>query len=202
MNVTCHNCNTKLTISDDKIPKDKTSIFKCPKCKGKIDIPAVEHQKTDEINKRQSFLLSFGERLNALVCISGDELKKKVVSTAKQMGLKTEAVTNTKTALKRLEYHIYHLVIIDDAFDQSKGIAGIIDRMNTMDMSLRRRICLVWVTNKFNTNDNLASLHFSVNSILNNGDTPHLESFLSNSLLEHKHFYTVYNETLKMVGKG
>jgi len=202
MNVTCHNCNTKLTIPDHKIPRDKTSILKCPKCKGKIDIPAVEHQKTDEINKRQSFPLPFGERLNALVCINDDELKKKVVSAVKQMGLNTEVVKNTKTALKRLEYHIYHLVIIDDAFDQSKGVAGIIDRMNTMDMSLRRRICLVWITNKFNTNDNLASLHFSVNSILNNGDTPHIEQFLSSSLLEHKHFYTVYNDTLKMAGKG
>jgi len=202
MNVTCHNCNTKLAIPDDKIPRDKTSIFKCPKCKGKIDIPAVEHQKTDKINKRQSLPLSFGEQLNALVCISGDELKKKVVSAVKQMGLNTEAVTNTKTALKRLEYHIYHLVIIDDAFDQSKGMAGIIDRMNTMDMSLRRRICLVWITKKFNSNDNLASLHFSVNNILNLDDIPHLELFLSRALQEHKHFYTVYNETLKMARKG
>ena len=140
--------------------------------------------------------------MNALICINDDDLGTKVVLAVKQMGLNTESVTSAKEALKKLEYHIYHLVIIDDAFDKNKGMAGIIDRMNTMDMSLRRRICIVWVTNKFNTNDNLASLHFSVNAILHQRDIPHLEPFLSRALLEHKHFYTVYNESLKMAGKG
>ncbi|MBU0465330.1 MAG: hypothetical protein KKD21_07205 [Proteobacteria bacterium] len=140
--------------------------------------------------------------MNALICINGDDLGKKVVSVVKQMGLNTESVTNAKEALKKLEYHIYHLVIIDDAFDGNKGMASIIDRMNTMDMSLRRRICIVWVSNKFSTNDNLASLHFSVNAILHQGDIPRLQPFLSRVLLDHKHFYTVYTESLKMAGKG
>jgi len=140
--------------------------------------------------------------MKALICINDDDLGTKVVLAVKQLGLNTEAVTNTKDALKRLEYHIYNLVIIDDEFDQNKGMAGIIDRMNTMDMSLRRRICLVWVSNKFNTNDNFASLHFSVNSILHKGDIPHLKPFLSSALLEHKHFYTIYNDSLKLAGKA
>ena len=140
--------------------------------------------------------------MKALICINDDDLGTKVVLAVKQLGLNTEAVTNTREALKRLEYHVYNLVIIDDEFDQNKGMPGIIDRMNTMDMSLRRRICLVWLSNKFNTNDNLASLHFSVNAILHQRDIPHLQPFLSRALMEHKHFYTVYNESLKMAGKG
>ena len=140
--------------------------------------------------------------MNALICINGDDLGKKVFSVVKQMGLNTESAANAKEALKKLEYHIYHLVIIDDAFDENKGMASIIDRMNTMDMSLRRRICIVWVSNKFNTNDNLTSLNFSVNAILHQGNISHLQPFLSRALLDHKHFYTVYNESLKMAGKG
>ncbi|MCK5350446.1 MAG: hypothetical protein KAJ25_13705 [Desulfobacula sp.] len=140
--------------------------------------------------------------MNALVCIDGDELRKKVYSLVKQMGLNAEAVADTKAALKKLEYHIYHLVIMDDAFDQNKGFSGILDRMNTMDMSLRRRICLIWVSNKFNTNDNMAALHSSVNAIIHQDDIIHLEPFLSRALMEHKNFYTVYNESLKLAGKA
>ncbi|MBU8911960.1 MAG: hypothetical protein KOO65_11880 [Desulfobacterales bacterium] len=140
--------------------------------------------------------------MNALVCIDGDDLKKKVYSIIKQMGLKVEAVTNTKAALKKLEYHIYHLVIIDDAFDQNKGLSGILDRMNTIDMSLRRRICLVWVSNKFNTSDNMAALHSSVNHIIHQDDIINLKTFLSRALVEHKNFYTVYNDSLKQAGKA
>ncbi|MBU8848513.1 MAG: hypothetical protein KOO64_03165 [Desulfobacterales bacterium] len=140
--------------------------------------------------------------MNALVCIDGDDLKKKVYSIIKQMGLKVEAVTDTKAALKKLEYHIYHLVIIDDAFDQNKGLSGILDRMNTIDMSLRRRICLVWVSNKFNTSDNMAALHSSVNHIIHQDDIINLKTFLSRALVEHKNFYTVYNDSLKQAGKA
>ncbi len=202
MKVACNNCNTKFIIPDDRVPKDKTSIFKCPKCKKRLQILAVKQINTVTENKGGSFELSLDERLNALICVGGDDLKKKVVSSLKRMGLNTAVVANTKTALKRLEYHIYHLVIIDDVFDQKKGIADIIDSMNTMDMSLRRRICLVWITSEFKTNDNLASLHGSVNAILNHDDIHHIGPFLSSALLEHKQFYTVYNESLKMAGKG
>jgi hypothetical protein len=117
------------------------------------------------------------------------------------MGLNADAVNNTQAALKRFEYHMYHLVIVDGTFDQNRGAQSIIDRMNTIDMSLRRRICLVWINNKFNTYDNMAALHFSVNAVFNQGDILHFESFLSRVLLEHKQFYTVYNESLKLAGK-
>ena len=202
MNLSCSNCKAKFIIPDHKIPKDKDSALKCPKCKEKIQIPVVKQQKTVMEDKTQSVHLSFDERLNVLVCIDGDDLRKKVYALIKQMGMNAEAVTNTNSALNKMEYHIYHLVIIDDAFDQNKGFSGILDRMNTIDMSLRRRICLIWVSNKFNTNDNMAALHSSVNAIIHQDDIIHLEPFLSRALMEHKNFYTVYNESLKLAGKA
>ena len=202
MNVTCHNCNTKFTIPDRMIPIDKTSIFKCPKCKEKIEVPAVKQQKKTSSPQKQPFRLSSDEKLNALICIESPDLKNNAVSAVKHMGLNIEVVTNFKDALKKLQYHIYHLVIMDDIFDQNKGTAAILDKMNTMDMSLRRRICLVWISNKFKTNDNLTSLHFSVNAIFHQSDISHLEQFLSRTLSEHKNFYTVYNDSMKTAGKG
>ena len=77
MNVTCHNCKTKLNIPDHKISSDKDSIFKCPKCKEKIQVPAVKEPKAVTKDKKQSVLRSFDERLNVLVCIDGDDLKKR-----------------------------------------------------------------------------------------------------------------------------
>lgn len=202
MNVICRNCKTKLTIPDHKIPDGKDTIVKCPKCKGKIHVPGVKQQKSFKEKERQVFHSPFDEQLNALVCIDSDDLKKKVYSLVKQMGMNATAVANTKAALKKFEYHIYHLVIIDDAFDRNKGVFGIIDRMNTIDMSLRRRICLVWISNKFTTNDNMAALHSSVNYIIHSEDILHLESFLSGALMEHKNLYTVYSDSLKLAGKA
>ena len=202
MNIICHNCNTKFTIPDHKIPKDKALLFKCPQCKEKIPIPAVQQQASAGEKATQPFPLSFKERLNALVCIDDRDVKKKVVSIIGQMGLNVETAADFNRAVDKMEYHIYHLVMIDETFDQNKGVLKIVDRMNTIDMSLRRRICLVLISSNFNTNDDMAALHSSVNSILHPDDILHLEPFLSKVLAEHKNFYTVYNDSLKLTGKA
>lgn len=202
MNVTCHNCKTKLNIPDHKIHRDKDTTFKCPKCKEKVHIPAIKQQRPIAGKKQRPASLSFEQRPNALVCINSEELKKKMASAISQIGFNAEAVSDTKTALNKMEYQIYHLVIVDDEFDQNKGISGILDRMNSLDMSLRRRICLIWISHKFNTNDDMASLHSSVNSIIHKDDLGQLEAFLSRAIVEHKNLYTVYNGSLKLMGKA
>ena len=203
MNVICHHCKTKLNIPDNKLSKDKETTFRCPKCKEKVQVPGVNLQIPVSENKSVAGSLLFEDRLNALVCIDNDALKEQVSPIILQMGLNSEIVADVKTALNKMDYRIYHLVLIDDAFDQdNKGVSVIIDKLNTMDMSLRRRICLVLLSQKFNTNDNMAALHSSVNSILHRDDIFHLETFLSRVLAEHKNLYTVYNESLKLIGKA
>lgn len=201
MNVTCHTCNTKFNISDDKIPRGKGVAVKCPKCEERIKISPVSRKKPAERKQGQSVRFPFEERRNALVLIDDDDLNKKVYSIIEQMGFQTETEINTKAAVTKMEYHVYHLVIVDDTFDQDKGLSIILKKMNAMDMSLRRNICLVWISNKYNTNDGMAALHSSVNSIIHIDDVMHLEAVLSKCMKEHTNFYTVYNNSLKQMGR-
>ena len=196
MEVTCKNCKLKLTIPDHKIPKDKDSRFKCPKCKEQIKVPAMKLVK-------QNFNFPLEKELNtlALVCVSSGELQKKIYSVVSDIGFDAKEVTTAKEALKELEYHIYPLVIIDEVFDQNRGAEDIIAKLNTIDMSLRRKICLVLISKKFNTNDHMSTLHTSVNSIISINDIEHLTNLLSNIFTEHRNFYTIYNESLKMAGR-
>ncbi len=202
MNLTCRQCKTKLNIPDHKIPKDKDAKISCPKCKYKITIPASPPAGvTGEMN-RQSARLSFEDRMNAMVCVGDPELQKKTGQTLAAMGFEIQAVKDAKTAMSKMEYHVFHLLITDEAFDRNKGAARIIHKLNTVDMSLRRRICAVLLTRMFQTNDNMAALHKSVNNILHAGDIAHLESFLTKALFDHKNLYSVYNESLKSAGKA
>ncbi len=213
MNLTCQHCNTKLSIPDHKLPKDKEATLKCPKCKEKIKIsstissPLQPEKSTQSVQssievQNQSQQSSFEDRLNALVCVGKEDLKKKIYSTIKQMGIDPTVALDAKSALNKIEYHIYHLVIIDDSFDQGNGAKNVIARLNNIDMSLRRRICLVKISDDINTNDNMTALHTSVNAIIHLNDVVHIEAFLSNVLSEHKNVYTVYNESLKLAGKA
>ena len=201
MNVICQNCKTKLNIPDHKIPKNKESIFKCPKCKEKIPVSGGAVKQPGE-DKKQSKQIPFEDRRNALVCIGDDGLKKKINYTIDQMRFNTETVNNTKAALRKMEYHIYHVVIMDETFDQNKGVTDLINSINSIDMYLRRKMCLVLVSDEFKTNDDMAALHASVNTVIQLDDIVHLDAFLSEALMGHKNFYTVYNESLKLAGRA
>jgi len=51
MEVTCTQCNAKLNVPDEKIPKDQAIRVSCPKCKNKITIDprmALQNEPPDE----------------------------------------------------------------------------------------------------------------------------------------------------------
>ena len=204
MNITCHSCNTKLNIPDHKLPKDKESTVVCPKCREKIQVPAAPKSQPPVDEKKNSFYQRrFEDRLNALVCVDRAELKPKINSVLDIMGLNAEAAVDMRGAFKKMEYTAYPLLILEDDFDsENKGAMGIIERMSAIDMSLRRKICIVLISQKFNTSDNMAALHSSVNNIIHQDDIHHMEVFLSKAVAEHKNLYSIYNESLKLVGKA
>ena len=202
MNITCHNCQSKLNIPDDKLPKDKEALIRCPKCKEKIQIPAaIPYESVEEKKLLSKLPLENGS--NALICIDRSDLKQKVSSSLDQMGINTDIAIEMRAALKKMEYTIYNLLLLEDEFDrENNGAAGIIDRVNAIDTSMRRRTCIVLINQKFNTNDNMAALHSSVNNVIHQDDIHHMESFLSKALADHKNLYSIYNESLKLVGKA
>jgi predicted Zn finger-like uncharacterized protein len=201
MNITCQHCQTKLTIPDHKLPSSKDTALKCPKCRGKIQIQAVkESPVAGEASVTRP--LSFQDRQSALLCVESDAVRKQIQPLLRQMGFNIEIVQDARSALDKMEYHIYHLVLIEDGFDQQQGLSNIIGKMNNLDMSLRRRICLVLISSRFKTNDNMAALHSSVNSIIRREDIVHLDAFLLKVLAEHRQFYTVYNDSLRQAGKA
>jgi predicted Zn finger-like uncharacterized protein len=204
MNITCHNCNTKLNIPDHKLPKDKESTVICPKCREKIQVPAARKSHPPAEEKKSPFYQRrFEDRLNALICVDRAELKPKISSVLDLMGLNAEAAVDMRGAFNKMEYNAYQLLIIEDDFDlENKGATGVIERMSAIDMSLRRKICIVLISRKFYTNDNMAALHSSVNTIIHQDDIHHMEAFLSKAVAEHKNLYSIYNESLKLVGKA
>lgn len=202
MNVICQHCKTKLNIPDHQMPTDQDAEAPCPKCGGIINIRAA--QEILELDSRVGTRPGRGleDRINAMVCVGDTALRQKVFQTTKNIGCFVQNVSDARTAIEKMEYQVFQLLIVDQTFDQSKGIGHIMQSLNTMDMSLRRQICAVVINSKIGTNDHMAALHASVNNILNLNDIAHLEPFLVKAIEAHRQFYTIYNDSLKKAGKA
>jgi len=211
MNITCPHCKTRLNIPDHKIPRDKDSSFKCPKCQEKVQVLvsqlnlSVPGFPKNEAVRKESMGTGGGGvqgREKVLVCMDDSPGRTKIVAAVEGLGFYVEATGSTSAALKKMAYHIYPLVLLNEAFDQNKGFKAMSTHMNELDMSLRRRICLVLLSDRLPTGDPMSALHSSVNFIVGSDSLDHVEDILSTALTEHQNFYRVYNDSMRAAGKA
>lgn len=204
MNIRCRNCNSQFNIPDHKLPKDKAAVFNCPKCKEKINIPAAGSKAAD--GPGESVAIGDGSdnplerQERALILVSEGPFLKPVVLAARQLGYGVETATDQAEAVKKMAYHVYPLVVLEDRFDP--GQETILAQMNTLDMSVRRKICLILLGQKFKTGDPMAAMHASVNSVAGPDSLSHMPGVLSAALMDHCNFYRVYMDSMKAAGKA
>jgi hypothetical protein len=208
MNIACPACGNNANLPDDKIPKDKDFSFKCPKCGASVPVKALAgtagiEQITAGMGPDMSMIQAGGSK-QALVCMPPSLGRNRIMGGLENAGLKGQVSETPVQALKNLEYYVYPLVVMDEAFDTDKSIAGY---MNNMDMSLRRRICLIRLGQTFETGNAMTALNLSANYVIKSQDLEQEDGSLVNNLLamalsEHKQMYAVFNDSMKAVGKA
>ncbi|PIE61060.1 MAG: hypothetical protein CSA29_05245 [Desulfobacterales bacterium] len=231
MNITCPHCNTRLNLPDGRIPKDRDTSFKCPKCKGAVPVKAAIPQNTASFSKTGSLassersgeenaalyppLPSIGENMSAgfssrasrhraLICMGPSSIRDLLTQSIRRLDFSAEFPKTMAAALDYIEHHFYLLVVLDHEFKNADKIAGYFKQM---DMLLRRRICLVHVAEGVETGNAMAALHSSANFILNRRDLLkeddlYIEDMLNQALTHHRKMYAVFNEAMKAVGKA
>ena len=73
--------------------------------------------------------------------------------------------------------------------------------MESLPMSLRRKIFVVLVSSTFATLDYMHSLNKSVNLIINKDEISEIGLILKKEMEENEYFYHVFNESLHKYGK-
>jgi hypothetical protein len=231
--IICTACTTKLNIPDHKIPKGKKSSFLCPKCKQRLYINPDQPGDTGLTNSpgeagtatagegavsagqtapatpdydvtERPFDYLDDDAETALICLGNKESANHARAALEQMQYHIEAVDDIKTALTRMKYHLFNIILVDETFDRTYRGAGILlQELKDLDMSLRRQIVVILISDTLRTQDNMAALNKSVNMIINQKEMPSKAlKLLQKSLKDHEQFYAIFNETLKKVGKG
>ena len=215
MDVTCKSCGTTLKIPDEKLPPNQTVSITCRKCKGKIRIDPRESEE-NLVSKKEEIkeagleheddtspldLLEEGTRLALL--LDGDEGHVMEINSAlKELSYKPILSTSISEAMGKLRLHHFDLVLFTDGFDgQDLEHSPIAHYLNHLSMSLRRKIFLVLVSDKFKTMDDMMAFGKSANLVVNPDDLSNLPLVLKKAVSDNEKFYKVFMDILKETGK-
>jgi len=209
MDITCASCGAAFKIPDEKLPPNQVVIITCPKCKGKIKVDTRKPDKdiasgeTEELEQDSSPLELFEEGTRLALVLNGDDGQiNDISSVLKELKYKPIVAPSIQDAMGKLRLHHFDMVILSDGFDgQNLEGSPVTHYLNHLSMSVRRKIFLVLVSEKFDTMDNMMAFTLSANLVIKLADLSKLRLILTKALPDHEKFYKIFMDTLKEAGK-
>jgi len=209
MDVTCDACGAAFKIPDEKLPPNQVVSITCPKCKGKIKVDTKKPDKdivsgeTDEFEQDSSPLELFEEGTRLALVLNGDDGQiNDISSVLEKLSYKPIVAPSIQDAMGKLRLHHFDLIILSDGFGgQNLEGSPVTHYLNHLSMSVRRKIFLALVSDKFKTMDNMMALTLSANLVINPADLSKLRLILNKAIPDHEKFYKIFMDTLKEAGK-
>jgi CheY-like chemotaxis protein len=139
----------------------------------------------------------------ALVCEPDPTAREKISSGIKALGYQVTAPETAKDALKAMRFHIFDVVVVNELFDTANPEANdVLQYLENLNMTTRRRFFVALVSEKYRTMDNMAAFNRSVNLVINLKSIDDAGKIIKQGVAENKAFYHIFHETLVKMGKG
>jgi predicted Zn finger-like uncharacterized protein len=212
MDVTCSSCQSSFKLPDDKIPPGRSATLTCPKCKNKINVngaaghnadgktAAGNGQRYDAADKPFDFIEEEGK--TAIICEMNPLVRQTIIDNLKLMEYQSTIAENSRDALKRMRYHTYDLVVVNEDFDtDDPDTNGIVLYLERLGMAVRRNMFVAMVSARHRTMDNMMAFHKSVNLIINVKNIEDIGKIISRGITDHALFYRMHREMLKETGR-
>lgn len=139
----------------------------------------------------------------ALVMDNNAEQSKDIQKAVEGLGYKFISAPNTRDAIGKMRFHHFDLVLLSDGFDgQSLENSPILNYLNHISMSIRRRIFVALMGERFKTMDNMMAFSMSANVVINTKESGKLSAILKRAISDNEKFYKVFLDSLAEVGKA
>jgi hypothetical protein len=217
MEIICDNCQKKINVPDSKIPKDRVAYLTCPGCKNRLAVtsnPQESREKKQKSNKmiledllsdtydanEKPFDFLEEEAKTSLVCVSDHKIVGKISPVLSGLEYHNTLANSARDALKKMRYHNFDLVILDELFDSKNYHSnGVLIYLQQLPMALRRNLFLVLLTSRFRTMDNMEAFHKSVNLIVNVANISEFRKILLRGIADNEVFYKVFKNASKNI---
>ncbi len=224
MEIVCEGCSAKLNIPDEKIPEGQRVSIKCPKCQHKVVIDPSQRASPDmtpnlgdpdeapgvmdESGAGEGFesdvLEFYGEDEKLALVLDPDaQSRDRIQAVLDGSGYRSIAEKDAKSALKKMRLHAFDVVSLSDGFDQVPvEQSPVMTHINRLSMSIRRRMFLMLISERFKTMDRLTAFAMSANLVVNPNDVSRLDRILGMAISDNEKFYKVFTDTLKEMGRA
>ena len=218
MEIACPSCKRKWKIAADKVDLNKKTSFRCKQCGGTIEVnPAAAASSKDakpapiasEDNgsynngydaDEKPFDFVEEEGKTALVCEQDKKVKKKVIDILNLMEYHITDTANHRDALKKMRYHDYNLIVLNEKFDtRNPDTNGVLIYLERMPMLTRRNMYVTLLSDRFRTMDNMMAFEKSVNLIVNTQNIDDFDKILGRGIADHEYFYRLFMEIDKEI---
>jgi predicted Zn finger-like uncharacterized protein len=224
MEISCNNCKGRFNIPAEKLPEGKVASIRCPKCKNKIVIDLtnegpVSSEREPPPPRTQGFDFDEGmddneynpderpfdfleeEGKTAIICEKDPTIVKAITTVLDIMEYSVTVAESMRDALRKMKYHTYDMVLINETFDAPDPESnGILIYMERLQMDVRRNIFVGLLTRRYATMDNMAAFLKSVNITINLGDIDKIDRILGRGISEFEMFYAIYKDSAKKLG--
>jgi len=139
----------------------------------------------------------------ALVCEPDPDLRDKINNGLKEIGYQITMPATAMDALKAMRFHIFDVVVLNELFDTADPQTnGVLQYLENMVMTTRRRFFVALVSDIYRTMDNMAAFNRSVNIVINRNSIDDVGEIIKQGVADNKVFYHVFQETLQKMGKA
>jgi hypothetical protein len=224
VSITCPKCKSKLTIDRAKpdtgpAPQRKVEPKpqRVPAPKGK-EKPAAQsaspaYEAMGESERSPIFDYEYDEDVSPLefyeegtklaLVMDGDDKHVQDINAALEgLAYKVVAPGTIKEAMGKMLFHHFDVIMLSDGFD---GLAlqdsPVVHYLNSLSMSVRRKVYLVLLSRKFKTMDLMKAFGMSANLVVSPDDLSNLSLILKKGISDHEKFYKVFMDTLIDTGK-
>ena len=137
----------------------------------------------------------------ALTCETDGPTREKIGQALKEMGYQITEAVAARDALKRMRFHVYDVVVVNENFEGAGQGNGVLVYLENLSMHTRRNIFVVLISDTYRTMDNMAAFNRSVNLVINQKNIADLGTIIKGGIADNAAFYHVFKETLKKMGR-
>jgi predicted Zn finger-like uncharacterized protein len=162
------------------------------------DVPGLDDQEADRA------LASYGEGESlALIMIPGAYPSDDLKEVLNKLGYNAIQAGNTREAIAKMRLQHFDLIVLSDLFDDIPlNGSPVMQYLNHLSMSVRRRTFLLLMSDAFRTMDHMMAFALSANLVANWKDLDRLSSILGRALSDNERFYKVFMDALKETGRA